>query len=120
MARPIKRKRSLAKLKERLRVRLLTEYMKKSVKIIIAGSVLFAGGIVFGVGGTVVNMIEAFDVIEASGVGDPDALAAEIGDSLIATVIGIPVSFVGFCMFLGGIIAYFVGRNKGDVPEAVA
>ncbi|CAA6694232.1 MULTISPECIES: MotA/TolQ/ExbB proton channel family protein [unclassified Lentimonas] len=94
--------------------------MKKSVKIIIAGSVLFAGGIVFGVGGTVVNMIEAFDVIEASGVGDPDALAAEIGDSLIATVIGIPVSFVGFCMFLGGIIAYFVGRNKGDVPEAVA
>ena len=94
--------------------------MKKSVKIIILGILLFASGIVFGLGGTVISMINAFDTIQESGTGDADALAEDISNSLITTAIGIPVALLGFSLSAGGTIAYFVGRNKPNTPEQMA
>ena len=81
--------------------------MKSSVKIIIVGSVLFVGGIVFGLGGTIVSMIDTFNAVSVSGAGDPEILAEDISNALVTTAIGIPIAFVGFCLFVGGIISYF-------------
>ena len=94
--------------------------MKNSVKIIILGSVLFTGGIVFGLGGTIVSMIDTFDAIGVSDTGDPEILAAEISNALVTTAVGIPVAFIGFCLFLGGTIAYFVGKNKLEISTTAA
>jgi len=91
--------------------------MKRSVKMIIAGSVLFAGGIVFGVGGTIVSMIGAFDTMAVSGVDDSEMLAEELSNALITTAIGIPVSLAGFSLLVGGSICYFTGKNKENVSE---
>ena len=92
--------------------------MKSSVKIIIVGAVLFAGGIVFGVGGTVISMIDAFDAVSPSEPGAPDILAEEISNALVTTAIGIPISMIGFGLSLGGTIAYFIEKNKPGAPDA--
>ena len=95
--------------------------MKVSVKIIILGSVIFAGGFIFGVGGTVISMIDAFNAVQESGAtADPDALAEDISNSLVTTAIGIPIALIGFSLFVGGIIAYFIGRNKPENSEKMA
>ena len=91
--------------------------MKSSVKIIIVGAVLFAGGILFGVGGTVISMI-TFNAVSPSEPGAPDILAEEISNALVTTAIGIPISMIGFGLSLGGTIAYFIEKNKPGAPDA--
>lgn len=93
--------------------------MKSSVKIIIVGAVLFTGGIVFGVGGTVISMIDTFNAVSVSEPGDPDILTGEISNALVTTAIGIPVSMIGFGLSLGGTIAYFVEKKKPEHPTAI-
>jgi hypothetical protein len=92
--------------------------MKNSVKVAIAGGVLFVGGIVVGVGVTVVGMMCAFTAIGNSPTTPPPSELAEgIGYSLMATSIGMGVSFLGFCILIGGVIAYVAGRKRCNVPE---
>ena len=86
--------------------------MKNPVKLMIAGAVLFVGSLIFGVGGTVVGMISSFNQVASSGQADTEKLSEEIGTSLIPTMIGMPIAFIGLCLLVGGVIAYFVGRNK--------
>lgn len=91
--------------------------MKQSVKVLISGLVLLVGGMVFGFGGTIIGMIRSFNSVAASsGTASSEKLAEGIGNSLLSTAIGIPVSFIGLCLVVGGTIAYFVGRKKA-VPE---
>lgn len=55
--------------------------------------------------GTVTGMISAFEVLGASGIGDPSALAGAIGEVLIATASGLAIAIPAFMFF------YFM-RNK--------
>ncbi len=89
--------------------------MKKSVKVMIAGAVLFVGSLLFGVGGTVIGMIRSFNQVASSGQANPEELAAEwVSTSLVTTMICIPIAFIGLCLFIGGLISYFLGKNKVD------
>lgn len=51
-----------------------------------------ASGPLLGLVGTVVGMIETFQVITESGSGDPKLMAAGIGRAMIATVLGLSVA----------------------------
>jgi biopolymer transport protein ExbB/TolQ len=86
--------------------------MKKSAKVMIAGAVLFVGSLILGVGGTVVGMISSFNQVASSGQADTEEVSEAIGTSLIPTMIGMPIAFIGLCLLVGGVIAYFVGSNK--------
>jgi biopolymer transport protein ExbB len=51
-----------------------------------------ASGPLLGLVGTVVGMIETFQVITESGSGDPKLMAAGIGRAMIATVLGLSIA----------------------------
>jgi biopolymer transport protein ExbB len=58
--------------------------------------------------GTVIGMIGAFSVLGASGIGDPRALAAKIGEVLFATASGLFIAIPAF-------VFYYVFRNMTAV-----
>lgn len=92
--------------------------MKTSVKVLVSGVVLLVGAMIFGVGGTVIGMIHSFNNAAASsGSTSPDKLAEGIGNSLISTAIGVPVAVIGLSLIIGGIVAYFVGKNNSKSKE---
>ena len=87
--------------------------MKKSIKVLISGVVLLVGGMVFGLGATIIGMVRSFNTVAASsGTASAEELAEGICNSLICTAIGIPVSFIGLCLVVGGTIAYLMGRQE--------
>ena len=87
--------------------------IKKSIRVLRVGVVLFVGGLVFGLGGTIIGMIRSFNSsVGQSGTALPEQLAGNISNALISTAIGIPVSFIGLCLVIGGLIAYFMGRRQ--------
>jgi hypothetical protein len=87
--------------------------MKNSVKVCVAGAILFVGGICAGVIGTVFGMIISFNRIGNSpNTPQPREIAEGLSYSVISTSIGMGVSFLGLCLGLGGLIAYLVGRKR--------
>jgi hypothetical protein len=90
--------------------------MKTSIKVSIAGAVLFVGGFVLGFGVTVLVMVQAFNTIDnSSGTPVPSEQVTEtVRYAFMVTSIGIGVSFLGLCLGLGGLIAYLVGRKRRD------
>ncbi len=95
-----------------------------------------------GLTGTVLGMIRAFSTIGSSGIGDPSALAAAIGEVLVATATGLFVAIPGFAfyyvfsnritsvtafaedvissLFRGMPYAEFAGLEVGDEPVYAA
>ncbi len=55
--------------------------------------------------GTVSGMISAFQTIGQVGMGDPNALAGDIGEALITTATGLTIG-------IPAMVAYFVFRNR--------
>jgi uncharacterized membrane protein len=94
--------------------------MKNSVKIIILGSVLLIGGIIGGVGGTMLQMIETFNTVDQSGVNSASELANNVSDSLYSTAIGLSVALIGFMFCVGGSIAYFTSKKESKQSEPSA
>lgn len=64
--------------------------------------------------GTVSGMISAFQTIGQVGMGDPSALAGDIGEALITTATGLTIG-------IPAMIAYFIFRNRlnGRVLQTV-
>jgi len=56
--------------------------MRTSLKVTIAGVVLFVGSLVLGVGGTIIGMIRSFNSVSESGAASPEELAEGVGNSL--------------------------------------
>ena len=86
--------------------------MKKSIKVSIVGAVLLVGGLVVYLGGTTIGIMRSFNSVAESGTSSPEQLAEGISNSLISTAVGIPVSILGFCLLVGGAIAYLSGRQQ--------
>jgi biopolymer transport protein ExbB len=63
--------------------------------------------------GTVIGMIGAFAVLGKSGIKDPQALAARIGEVLIATASGLFIAIPAF-------IAYYIFRNMSQKSIVMA
>ena len=72
---------------------------EKGRKIALWGAWLQLG-LVFGLGGTVIGMINAFEKIAENGTGDPTLLANDISFALITTAIGLIPALLGL-VFLG-------------------
>jgi len=66
-----------------------------------------------GLTGTVIGMIRAFQALGASGIGDPSALAAAIGEVLTATAAGLIVAIPGF-------VFYYVFKSKAQTAVMLA
>ena len=56
--------------------------------------------------GTVRGMIQAFQSMGSSGIGDPSGLAKCIGEVLISVIAGALVSFVGIALMVIGLVVY--------------
>lgn len=94
--------------------------MKKSMKVAIAGAILFVVSLLLGVSGTIVGMIRSFNSAAEPGGVSPDELAQGIGTSLIGTLIAIPFALVGLCLLVGGVVAYVNGRGQRGTEERSA
>src|SRR5258708_27277219 len=70
--------------------------MKKSLLIagIVVGSLLALGPL-WGMLGTILGMNHAFDTLAGNGIRDPRALSAAIGQTLMATALGLVACPVG-------------------------
>jgi biopolymer transport protein ExbB len=74
----------------------------------------------FGLLGTVSGMIKAFQKIGLGGMGDPEKLAADIGEAMITTafglLVGIPAMFFYFYIKTGFLANMArIGRVMGDL-----
>ncbi|MEM1156857.1 MAG: MotA/TolQ/ExbB proton channel family protein [Verrucomicrobiota bacterium] len=86
--------------------------MKSIVKWpFICGSILFLSGPVFGLLGTVLGMIRVFEKLKSSAVVGTGALSSDISVSLVTTVIGIGMGFIGAALMLFSLIAFLITRN---------
>ena len=85
--------------------------MGKSAKVMTVGAGVFVGGLVIVVGGNLIG-IASFD--RATEPGNPSLEGASEGivKVLFSTVVGTPIAVVGFCLLLGGLIAYFIGKRE--------
>jgi biopolymer transport protein ExbB len=70
-----------------------------------------------GLVGTVVGMMEAFDTLGTSGVGDPSKLAGAIGHVLVATASGLAVAIPSFIFYY--LIRNRIADNLHDLGELV-
>jgi hypothetical protein len=62
-------------------------------------------GLLMGIGATIKGMMNAFEVIETSGIGDPEKLSGAIGDVLIYTMIGFLAGLIGSILL--GVAVFF-------------
>jgi biopolymer transport protein ExbB len=79
-------------------------------KLAITGSILLLGGPLFGLIGTIIGMLSAFQTMGSEGMGKPEALANDIWFALITRAIGLCVGVIGLIIML---IALF-GKKYRD------
>ena len=85
---------------------------KGPISLIVMGSLL-ALGPMWGVLGTVIGMIRAFDTIQQTGAGTPERLASDIGVSLYSTAAGMIMFPVGLALLVVGIV-WLVRINRHE------
>ncbi len=65
-----------------------------------------------GLGGTIFSMNRAFAALGSSGIGDPAALGAVIGEALIAAVVGLLFVVPGLVLLVIAIVRFRFYRAK--------
>jgi hypothetical protein len=83
----------------------------KGKKLAISGSILLLAGPLFGLMGTIIGMLSAFQTMGSEGSENAEALASDIGFSLITTTIGLCIGIIGGIMML---IALFVVKYRAQ------
>ena len=81
----------------------------KGKKLAITGSALLLGGPLFGFIGTIIGMFSAFQTMGSEGSENADAIAADIGFSVITTSIGLCIGIIGGVMML---VALFIVKYR--------
>ena len=91
--------------------------MKPAVKwTMIVGAALTLGGPMLGVLGTVIGMMSSFNTLGKSGTADTEALASDIGVTLMSTAGGIIIGGIGFLVIIVGLIIWLVMRKTESPP----
>ena len=86
--------------------------MKTPIKAMIAGILLFSGGLLLALGGSLLGMTGAFArVADSATPASPSQLAEGIPLALFTSAIGIPISLIGLCLAIGGLIAWLIKRQ---------
>lgn len=83
--------------------------MNTSGRTLALTGVWFQLGPLFGLFGTIIGMIGAFQTMGSEGMGKPEALAEDIGVALITTAIGLCIGLIGLILIL---IAHFALKYK--------
>jgi len=83
---------------------------------LIGGGILTLGGPALGVLGTVIGMMGSFNTLGKEGVADPEALASNIGVSLISTTGGFVIGVFGVCILVAGVIILIATKQKSTPP----
>jgi flagellar motor component MotA len=86
---------------------------KLAVAGIVVGSLLTLSPL-FGVIGTIIGMIGAFNKLAESGIADPQALSGHIHTTLVSTATGLFLFPVGLVVLTVSIIFYL--RRKASLP----
>jgi len=82
----------------------------------IVGGLLFLGP-VFGYLGTIFNMMGAFKDFSDSGINDPRALSAHIGNTLLATALGVIACPIGLLLLVPCIVLFV--KDKKQLPPPI-
>lgn len=85
-------------------VRRSRKFWLRTIWISIAGVIIPP---IFGLIGTVVGMVGAFEELSNAGEADPEALAGDISVSLLSTAWGLVVSVISFLVLVGALIRLF-------------
>jgi len=88
--------------------------MRTSKKVITTGVIIFVSSVIIGISGTVITMIQSFNKITESKELNKSEIVT--GD-LELTIICMPFAFIGICLIIGGLIAYFANKNKEDAES---
>ena len=83
----------------------------KGKKLAITGSILLLGGPILGYVGTIIGMLSAFQTMGSEGTENTEALASDIGFSLVTTSIGLCIGIIGGIMML---IALFAVKYRAS------
>ena len=86
------------------------------ISLIVVGSLLALGPL-WGLLGTVIGMIRAFDTIAKADAGTPERLASTISTSLWSTLAGLLVSPIGVALLAVGIVWLVRLRSQGEASN---
>lgn len=70
----------------------------------------------FGLAGTVLGIMGAFNVLSGSGIADPNALSRHVAQSLYSTAIGLVLCPIGIVVFTVSLIFYARRRPPAPPP----
>ncbi|WP_193212774.1 MotA/TolQ/ExbB proton channel family protein [Luteolibacter marinus] len=74
----------------------------------------------FGLAGTVMGMVSAFTGLSRDGIADPEAVARDVSTSLLATLLGLGVSFIALVFLIVALIRFFrlpkPGMARPEIP----
>lgn len=79
------------------------------IGIVLGG--LFMTGPFWGVLGTVLGMMKAFDKLADAGPGDPSHLSGAIGEVLVSTAVGVVFFGIGVVLVIASCIVLMRRRN---------
>jgi len=86
--------------------------MKPEVKwTLIAGIICMLGAPCAGFIWTVIGMVGDFNTLGHSGISDPNLLAAHIGTTLVATMVGLVVGMLGLAILIVATILHFTMKS---------
>jgi len=86
---------------------------------LIGGGALTLGGPSLGVLGTVIGMMGSFDTLGKAGVADPEALASNIGISLMSTAGGLILGGIGIVILAAGVIILISTKQSPSPPPII-
>lgn len=90
------------------------KFWLRAIWISIAGVLI---PLIFGLIGTVVGMMGAFDELSKSSEADPEALAGNISIALLTTASALAASVISFLVLIGVLIRFFtLPKAAGTSP----
>ena len=93
--------------------------MQKAAKLsLFAGVILVVFPPLVGLAPTVLITIRAFQQLGQSGVSDPNTLAGQVSNALIATMLGLVLSVVGSFIVVASALALIIlnKRRRSSIP----
>jgi len=91
--------------------------MRISKKVITTGAIILVSSIIIGISGTVITMIQSFNKITESKEINKSEIAKNATENMELTITCMPFAFIGICLIIGGLIAYFANKSKKNAEN---
>lgn len=80
------------------------KFWRRAIWISIGGVIIPP---LFGLVGTVIGMVGAFNQLAETGEAEPEELAGNVSVALLTTMWGLVFSTIAFCVLIGALIRFF-------------